>query len=466
MSLSQLEAIGMPEKQGSQFLKLRQEYLSKDPINWDDVEAVTEDFLKSFDDLPVMEDKKKIRELLQKLVVVELNGGLGLRMGCKGPKSSLQILKSHHESEGLTFLDCKVMHIEELNKEYDVDIPLVLLNSFNTDKMTKEMLKKYTGRQVNIHTVMQSQYPVMFKDTLAPVPTSITQGEYWYPPGSGDVFQSVHRAGLLDKFMEDGKEFIFIANVENLGATVDERILNLFNEDKLDFLLEVTNRISTDTGGGLSIKYRVDERTHILETSQVPHDLLRSKFHISEYKYWNTNNIWARIKPIHNLLKLNRLHLDFIVNYRNVNGRGGVQLETPAGMAIHNFKKSGGILVPRTRFRPVKTTSELLQAQSELYELYRGMLVMNPGREPATVPLVKLGEEFRTLEEYEKRFASIPHILELDHLTVSGDVKFGKDVTLKGTVIIVADTGSTICIPDGTILENKIVAGDLLVHDY
>ena len=29
------------------------------------------------------------------------------------------------------------------------------------------------------------------------------------------------------------------------------------------------------------------------------------------------------------------------------------------------------------------------------------------------------------------RFASPPHILDLDHLTVSGDVTFGSDVVLK-----------------------------------
>jgi len=187
---------------------------------------------------------------------------------------------------------------------------------------------------------------------------------------------------------------------------------------------------------------------------------------LSSYKYWNTNNIWTRINPVANLLRLQTLHLDFIVKTRTIKGRSVVQLETPASMAIHNFKKAAGILVPRTRYRPVKTTSELLQAQSELYELQNGTLVMNPLRIPATVPLVKLGEEFKTLDEYEKRFASVPNILELDHLTVSGDVRFGYNVTLKGTVIIVADTGSSIYIPDGTILENKIVAGDLLVQDY
>ena len=43
----------------------------------------------------------------------------------------------------------------------------------------------------------------------------------WYPPGHGDVYVSLKRSGLLDKFREMGKEFIFISNIDNLGATVD-----------------------------------------------------------------------------------------------------------------------------------------------------------------------------------------------------------------------------------------------------
>jgi len=135
-------------------------------------------------------------------------------------------------------------------------------------------------------------------------------------------------------------------------------------------------------------------------------------------------------------------------------------------MAIHSFEKKSFLLVPRSRFKPIKTTSQLLQVQSDMYTIEKGVLMMNPRRVPATEPVIKLGEEFRKLDDYEKRFKSIPNMLELDHLTVSGDVTFGADVTLKGTVIIVADTGSKVDIPDGATLENKIVAGNLLVLDH
>ena len=43
----------------------------------------------------------------------------------------------------------------------------------------------------------------------------------WYPPGHGDIYNSLKRSGLLDKFLEESKEFIFISNIDNLGTTVD-----------------------------------------------------------------------------------------------------------------------------------------------------------------------------------------------------------------------------------------------------
>ena len=45
---------------------------------------------------------------------------------------------------------------------------------------------------------------------------------------------------------------------------------------------------------------------------------------------------------------------------------------------------------------------------------------------PAT-PLVKLGDtHFKKVSSFLSRFGSIPDMLELDHLTVSGDVTFGR----------------------------------------
>jgi UTP--glucose-1-phosphate uridylyltransferase len=276
ISSLELEKLGMPDQESSQFLNLRRTYLQKEPIDWNNVQIPPDDFFHPYSSLKDV-DRARAKEVLSKLVVVCFNGGLGLRMGCHGSKSSLQILKKAGLRDPLTFLDCKVMHIEELNNEFDVDIPLVLMNSFNTDEQTKQTVQKYKGRRISIHTFCQSKFPLMFRDTLAMVAGSEEEDEFFYPPGSGDVFKSIERSGLLAEFKKDGKEYMFLSNVENLGATVDVKILDHFVSEQLDFLLEVTNRISTDSGGGLPIQMATDDRVHIMETSQIPPEM-QSKF--------------------------------------------------------------------------------------------------------------------------------------------------------------------------------------------
>lgn len=108
-----------------------------------------------------------------------------------------------------------------------------------------------------------------------------------------------------------------------------------------------------------------------------------------------------------------------------------IQLETAVGAAIKHFKKAHGINVPRSRFLPVKNCSDLFVVQSDLYSLHDGELSMNPKRIFPTAPLVKLGDHFRKVNNYLSRFASAPHVIDLEHLTVSGDVSFGSDVTLR-----------------------------------
>ena len=87
--------------------------------------------------------------------------------------------------------------------------------------------------------------------------------------------------------------------------------------------------------------------------------------------------------------------------------------------------------VPRSRFLPVKSTSDLFVVQSNMYTLSAGALTMNSKRPFTTIPLVKLGDSFKKVSDYMSRFSNIPNILELDHLTVSGDVTFGSNVVLR-----------------------------------
>jgi len=70
------------------------------------------------------------------------------------------------------------------------------------------------------------RYPRVNKESLLPIPQSVNDPlEAWYPPGHGDVYECFSKCGLLDQFIKDGREFMFVSNIDNLGATVDISIL-------------------------------------------------------------------------------------------------------------------------------------------------------------------------------------------------------------------------------------------------
>ena len=139
------------------------------------------------------------------------------------------------------------------------------------------------------------------------------------------------------------------------------------------------------------------------------------------------------MRAIKRVLDNNELSLEIIVNNKTVDsGEKVIQLETAVGAAIKHFHGAHGINVPRSRFLPVKSTSDLFLVTSDMYKLQKGELMLNPKRMFGTLPLVKLGDHFKKVAHFLSRFQSPPQILELDHLTVTGDVTFGHDVTLKG----------------------------------
>ncbi len=97
------------------------------------------------------------------------------------------------------------------------------MNSFNTDEETSRIIQKYSGHGVHIMTFNQSRFPRILKDSLQPMPHHPTSSSIseWYPPGHGDMYESLYNSGVLDELLSMGKEYLFVSNVDNLGATVD-----------------------------------------------------------------------------------------------------------------------------------------------------------------------------------------------------------------------------------------------------
>ena len=84
--------------------------------------------------------------LLQKTVMVKLNGGLGTGMGLEKAKSLLELKET--EDDKLTFLDFIAKQVLKMRADYKCDIKFMLMNSFATSADTLTHLAKYPTLQL------------------------------------------------------------------------------------------------------------------------------------------------------------------------------------------------------------------------------------------------------------------------------------------------------------------------------
>eukprot|EP00917_Polyrhabdina_sp_WS-2016_P032162 GHVP01068594.1.p1 GENE.GHVP01068594.1~~GHVP01068594.1.p1 ORF type:complete len:497 (+),score=99.49 GHVP01068594.1:35-1525(+) len=429
-------------------------------MKWSGVKSIPKNKLADYESLS-KKTENEMKDLLSKLAIVKLNGGLATTMGCTGPKGLIEV------KEGASFLDIIVEQVTDLNEKHGVDVPLVLMNSFNTSEETRRVLKKYESENLDIIAFEQARYPRIYSDSLMPLPEkSCSDRTSWYPPGHGDIYWALNESGVLDELISRGKEYIFVSNLDNLGALFDPSIFSYFIKEKLGFLMEVTEKTKSDIKGGTLVEY--GDTIRLLELAQVKKEHKEEFYSIKKFKFFNTNNVWISLSSIKELVQRDHIDLDIIVNKKTVNdGKTNViQLETAIGSSIKYFENAKGIAVPRTRFLPVKDCSDLLLIQSNLYSLEEGKLKMHPQRLLQKTPIIKLSSNFKKIPDFTMRFTSIPDILHLDHLTVCGDVNFGADVKLSGTVIIVAADGNRIDIPDGAFLCDKVISGNLSIAKH
>lgn len=103
--------------------------------------------------------------------------------------------------------------------------------------------------------------------------SALLEYPFWlsrFPPGHGDVYEAFKASGILDGLLAKGKEIMFMSNIDNLGATVDLKILQDFAESDCEFIMEVTDKSAADVKGGTLISY--GGQCRLLEIAQVPKD--------------------------------------------------------------------------------------------------------------------------------------------------------------------------------------------------
>ncbi len=398
--------------------------------------------------------------VLDRVVVIKLNGGLGTGMGLDRAKSLLVV------REGLTFLDLTARQIESVRRATCTRIPLMVMNSFRTEGDTNRVLLGYPDLKVE-------GLPLGFRQHRVPK-VSIADGSpathnddpelEWCPPGHGDLYTALCTSGVLQILLERGIRYAFVSNADNLGAVLEPTLLGHMVGEGIELLLEAADRTAADRKGGHLCRLR-DGRLALRESAQCPADELDEFQDITVYRYFNTNNVWLDLAALERSMATHGgvLPLDTIVNRKTVDPRDPssapvAQLETAMGSAISLFERAAAVRVPRHRFSPVKNTNDLLGIRSDAYRMTgEWQVVLHPER--AAPPLISLDDRFfKMIDDFEARFPSgPPSLLRCDTLTVEGDVVFGEGVRLLGDVRIVATTAGRRLEPAST------VTGDLVL---
>jgi UTP--glucose-1-phosphate uridylyltransferase len=404
-------------------------------------------------DLPSLEDlDDAATDALDQTVVLKLNGGLGTSMGMTKAKSLLEV------KDGLTFLDILARQVLDARSRLGARLPLVLMNSFATRDDSLAALERWSDLTSDVPAdFVQSKEPKIRADDGQPAEWPENPSLEWAPPGHGDVYPSLVGSGMLDALLERGYRYLFMSNSDNLGAVLDPRILAWIAREEIPFLSEVCDRTEADRKGGHLAVRRSDGRLVLRETAQVPDEDADAFSDISQHRYFNTNNLWVDLRALARVMEENGgvLGLPMIVNRKTVdpNDSGStpvIQLETAMGAAVGVFEGARALRVPRARFAPVKTTSDLLVLRSDAYVLTDdSRLVLEDGRSAA--PLVSLDDGFyKRLRDFDERFgAGPPSLVEAERLDVVGDVRFGAGVVVRGSARV---EGPKV-LEDGTVLE-------------
>jgi UDP-N-acetylglucosamine pyrophosphorylase len=376
-----------------------------------------------------------------KTVVLKLNGGLGTSMGLEKAKSLLRVRQE------LTFLDIITKQFLRLRDAGAPGLELLFMNSFSTSADTARALAAYPalGDPGQLE-LMQNKVPKIGVTSLAPISWPSNPTLEWCPPGHGDIYPSLLGSGLLDQMLKEGKEFLFVSNSDNLGATLDLRLLGFFAKSEAPFLMEVVSRTPADRKGGHLARRNSDQRLLLRESAQCPEQDLDMFQDIERHRYFNTNNLWIRLSALHReldrgdgLLPLPLIRNEKTVDPRDKSAPKVYQLETAMGAAIECFDGAGAIQVQRNRFSPVKSTSDLLAVRSDAYELDPDFRLLLRAERNGVPPLVKLSDEYKLVDQFEALIAGgIPSLIGCKSLTLEGKLAFDREVEIVGDVKFVA----------------------------
>lgn len=286
-----------------------------------------------------------------------LAGGMATRMG--------GVVKALVEAlPGQRFLDLRLNESTTLERRSERRVPLWLMTSDATDHAITEALGTRLDQQF-LQTFVQYLSVRLTPDGDVFLDSSGQPS--LHAPGHGDLPDALKQGGLLQRFVESGGRYLMVANIDNLGASLDPMIVGYHVQHGKAATCELVEKVGTDRGG---IPVRLDGRPVVLEEFRIP-----DHFDPKSVDVFSTNTFWFDAKA---LLEL-QMPWTFFTVEKKVDGTPVVQFERLLG-ELTSYLDTQFLKVPRSgqesRFLPVKDFAELESRQGEitLVARDRGML--------------------------------------------------------------------------------------------
>ena len=238
---------------------------------------------------------------------------------------------------------------------------------------------------------------------------------------------------------------MFVSNSDNLGATLDLKILTHFATTDASFMMECCERTENDKKGG-HLAIRNSDKHLVLRESAMCSDEDEPAFQdITKHRFFNTNNLWIRLDKLQEIVDKfgGFIPLPMIKNNKTVDPKDDssqkvVQLETAMGAAIECFDGASAVIVPRTRFAPVKKCNDLLLLRSDAYVITEDFRpVLNPAC-GGVAPVIALdSKKYKFVGALEEATSEgVPSLVECKRLTIKGKVRMGRSTRFVGNVSI------------------------------
>jgi UTP--glucose-1-phosphate uridylyltransferase len=288
------------------------------------------------------------------LGVVILNGGMATRFG--------GVVKGIVPALGTrSFLDLKMSDVAKAQTQHGGRIAVFLMNSFATDAATREHLaaREHFGldpAQVRCFTQFISARLLPDGDIFVDESGEISP----YGPGHGDFGPALRASGCLRAFLDGGGKYLFVANVDNLGARIDAALLGHHIQGGNDMTVEAAPKWPGDVGGS---PFVVDGKLQLVEQIRYPEG-----FDPDIVDVFNTNTFWFTASALDQEYELGWYFVE-----KTVGGQPVVQIERLIG-ELTRFLSCDFVRVKRSgaenRFFPIKTPEDLRAGQEEIALMY------------------------------------------------------------------------------------------------